>query len=80
VHGGTRNEFFSGASLIFVSGTKSGDCHDAMNGENFEHRVLIQLLPNLEEPSLVIMENASYHSVLLDKPPTLSWKKDQIIA
>jgi hypothetical protein len=76
----TRNEFVSGASLIIVSGTKSGDYHDTMNGENFEHWVLTQLLPNLEEPSLVIMDNASYHSVLLNKPPTQSWRKDHIIA
>jgi hypothetical protein len=80
VHGGTRNEFVSRASLISASSTKSGDYHDAMNGENSEHWLLTQLLPNLEEPLLVIMDNASYHSVLLDKPPTQSWIKDQVIA
>jgi hypothetical protein len=47
LHAGTRNGFVSGASLIFVSGTKSGDYHDSMNGENFEHWMLTQLLPNL---------------------------------
>jgi hypothetical protein len=51
-----------------------------MNGENFEHWVLTQLLPNLEEPSVIIMYNAPYHSILLEKPPTHSWRKDEIIA
>jgi hypothetical protein len=31
-----------------------------MNGENFEHCVLTQLLPNLEELFLIVIDNASY--------------------
>jgi hypothetical protein len=31
-----------------------------MNGENFEHWVLTQLLPNLKELLLIVMDNASY--------------------
>jgi hypothetical protein len=73
-------DFFSGASLIFVAGTKSGDYHDSMNGENFEHWMSTQLLPNLEEPSVIMLDNASYHNVLVEKPPTQSWRKDEIIA
>jgi hypothetical protein len=80
LHAGTRNGFVSGASLIFVAGTKSGDYHDSMNGENFEHWMSTQLLPNLEEPSIIVMDNASYHNVLVEKPPTQSWRKDEIIA
>jgi hypothetical protein len=67
-------------SLIFVAGTKSGDYHDSMKGENFEHWMSTQLLPNLEEPSVIVMDNASYHSVLVEKPRTQSWRKDEIIA
>jgi lambda repressor-like predicted transcriptional regulator len=26
------------------------------------------------------MDSASYHNVLVEKPPTQSWKKDEIIA
>jgi hypothetical protein len=51
-----------------------------MNGENFEHWMLTQLLPNLEEPLIIVMDNAPYHSILLEKPPTQSWRKDEIIA
>jgi hypothetical protein len=43
LHAGTQNGFVSGASLIFVADTKSGDYHDSMNGENFEHWMSTQL-------------------------------------
>jgi hypothetical protein len=42
--------------------------------------MLTQLLPNLEEPSVTIMDNASYHSTLPEKPPTQRWRKDEMIA
>jgi hypothetical protein len=66
-------------SLIFVLGMKLGD-HDSMNGENFEHYMLTHLLPNLEEPSVIVMESVPCHSVLLEKPPTQSWRKDNCLA
>jgi hypothetical protein len=50
LHTGTRNGFVSGKSFISVSGMKSGDYHDLINGENFEHWMLTQLFPNLEQP------------------------------
>jgi len=43
------------------------------------HQMLTQLLSNLEEPSFILMDNSSYHSVL-EKPPTQSWRRDKIIA
>jgi transposase len=59
-------------SLIFVSSMKLGDYRDSMNGDNFEHWMLNQLFPNLKEPSVIIMDNARYHNVLLEKLPTQS--------
>jgi hypothetical protein len=57
VHAGTWNRFIFGESLVFILGTRSGDYCDAMNGENFEHWVLTQVLPHLEEPSLTMVDN-----------------------
>jgi hypothetical protein len=57
-HAGVRNGFVSGMSLIFVLGTKSGDYHNLMNRENFEHWMLTQLLPSLEKSSVIVMDNA----------------------
>lgn len=62
----------------FVSGMKSEDYHNLINGENIEHCMVIQLLPNLEEPSLIVMSNASYQGVLLDKPLTQIRRKYEI--
>jgi hypothetical protein len=70
----TRNGFVSGASFTFVSGTKSGDYQGAMNLESFEHLVLTKILPNSEEPLLIVMGNASNHIALLDSPPAQSWE------
>jgi hypothetical protein len=64
----------------FVSGAKSGDNHDWMNGENFKYRMLTQLLPNFEEPTFNVMVRVPYHGILQEKPTTHSWRKDDINA
>jgi hypothetical protein len=66
-------------SLIFVSGVKSGDYNSSLNGENSGHRMLTKLLPGLEDPSVIVMGNAPYHCIFLEKPPTHSWIEDEII-
>ncbi|WP_129335234.1 hypothetical protein [Enterobacter cloacae complex sp. 2DZ2F20B] len=45
-----------------------------MNQEQFRN----ELLMNLEEPSLIIINNASYHSTLANKCPNGSGKKAEI--
>lgn len=49
-----------------------------MNAENFEKWLSDSLLPNLEEPSIVILDNASYHTRAVDRWPTSSWKKSEL--
>ncbi|XP_072398916.1 uncharacterized protein [Diabrotica undecimpunctata] len=79
LNAGSENGFIDNCELIFKSGSKSGDYHDSMNSENFEKWFEHQLLPNLEEPSLIIMDNASYHSTLLEKIPNASWAKHSLL-
>ncbi|CAH0558600.1 unnamed protein product [Brassicogethes aeneus] len=31
-----------------------------------------------KEPSLIVMDNAPYHSVVVERHPTSAWKKQQI--
>src|SRR3978361_2574021 len=50
-----------------------------MNSENFIQWLKTQLLPNLEEPSLIILDNAPYHSTISEKQPNTSFKKQNII-
>jgi len=45
-----------------------------MNTEVFKNW-FIELLNNLEEPSVLVMDNASYHSTLVENHPKSNWKK-----
>ena len=38
----------------------------------------VQLIPNLDSQSLIVLDNASYHSRILNKQPTSSWRKSDI--
>lgn len=78
LHAGGQDGFIDGSSLIFKSKTNSGDYHGEMNSENFENWLRNVLLPKLAEPSIIILDNASYHSRLLEKWPVMSWKKDDM--
>lgn len=79
VHAGGNQGFVENACLVFKSQTKSGDYHDDMNHTNFKKWVLEKLAPNLNEPSLIIMDNASYHNTSVNKPPNTSSRKSEII-
>ena len=50
---------------MFTAKTKSGDYHGNMNQKNFEKWFKEQLISNLPEPSLSIMDNATYHGRLM---------------
>lgn len=76
-HAGTSNGFVQNSLLAFKS-KKTGEYHEDMNAEVFTEWFQI-MLNNLEEPSIIIMDNAPYHSVQLNKPPTMSNKKSELI-
>ncbi|KAJ8915919.1 hypothetical protein NQ315_015534 [Exocentrus adspersus] len=80
VHGGSDKGFVPNASLIFKAGQASGDYHGQMNYDNFSKWLTEKLLPNIPPNSIVVLDNAPYHSVLEDKVPTKSTtKKDMIL-
>lgn len=80
LHAGSEQGFVEGALLMFRSknGAK-GDYHDSMDHEKFQKWFQEQLLPNIEQGSLIIMDNASYHSKVENKVPTSSNKKSEVI-
>ncbi|KAJ8910652.1 hypothetical protein NQ315_011634 [Exocentrus adspersus] len=45
-----------------------------MNETNFLYWFEHRLLPNLAEPSIIVMDNASYHSTVVNKMPTTASK------
>ncbi|GLV38151.1 hypothetical protein CBL_10118 [Carabus blaptoides fortunei] len=77
VHAGYKEEFISGAGLIFKSQTKTGDYHDEMNSTNFIKYLRQKIIPNLPTPSVLVMENASYHNVQ-ERCPTSSSRKAEM--
>jgi len=77
IHAGGDTGFVNNALLVFKSNTKSGDYHDDMNSTNFKKWVIEKLVPNLQQPSIIVMDNAPYHRVCINKVPnTNSLKRD----
>ena len=76
-HIGSENGFVAGGLLEFQS-KKTGDYHEDMNSDVFEEyfHQMIDLIP---QGSIIVMDNASYHSRLSEKLPTNAWRKQNII-
>jgi transposase len=62
----TENGWVNGARLVFEAKKRTGDYHGQMNWENFSKWFESQLMPNISERSLIILDNAKYHNVLVD--------------
>jgi transposase len=69
LHAGSKNGFVPGAKLVYKLGSTSGDYHGQMNYENFKKWVE-NMLQNIPPESVIVMDNAPYHSVLAEKIPT----------
>jgi len=78
VHIGSSDGFVVGGLLCFESKKNTGDYHDEMNGDAF-YDWFANILPLLRENAVIVMDNASYHSVKKHKFPVRSWKKQEII-
>lgn len=75
-HIGSSTGFVDGGLLCFISG-KTGDYHEDMNADVYEKwfkDILIRLEPN----SVIVLDNASYHSRKQNKAPSTSTRKDEI--
>ena len=80
VHGGGNFCFVPNALLIYKAKSCTGDYHNEMNGENFKKWITEKLMHNLKEKSIIIMDNASYHSMKSEKCPTTNTRKAEIQA
>lgn len=78
LHIGSENGFLPGGLLCFVSKKNTGDYHDEMNGDNFKEW-FESIIPVLDPNSIIVMDNAPYHSVEKEKYPNTSWKKADIL-
>lgn len=83
LHAGCEDGFLNGCELVFKGISTDGrDYHTEMNSKIFEKWVNEQLESALPEKSLIIMDNASYHSVREEgtKTPTSNSRKGDMIS
>lgn len=81
VAAGTTNGFVEGSYLCYPAKASQGDYHGEMNGELFQRWLTTQLLPSLPEPSVLVLDNAPYHSTLVEEsrcPTTATTRADLI--
>ncbi|XP_017797833.1 PREDICTED: uncharacterized protein LOC108578925 [Habropoda laboriosa] len=78
LHIGSTEGFVPGGLLFFESKENLLDYHDEIDGDTF-FEWFRGVLPSLKEGSVIIMNNAPYHSVKMERCPTMCWTKPQII-
>ena len=79
-HAGSEDGFVQNSLLCFIGKSNTSDYHNEMNAKHFEEWWEEKLLPNLQDKSVVVIDNASIHSRLSDnsKRPNTSWRKAEI--
>ncbi|XP_051158574.1 uncharacterized protein LOC127279959 [Leptopilina boulardi] len=77
LHIGSDKGFVEEGLLFFESKKNSMDFHDEMNGENFKEW-FENIITKLEDDCVIVMDNAPYHSVKVEKVPISTWKKVDI--
>jgi hypothetical protein len=81
LHAGHKNGFLKGCDYFLHSKIEHRDYHRTINGDLFKNWVENQLIPALRELSgktVIIMNNAPYHSVVLNKLPTSNVFKSKL--
>ncbi|XP_031829397.1 uncharacterized protein LOC116425591 [Nomia melanderi] len=73
LHAGGRNGFVQSAEMIYKV------TNSQMNATNFEKWIKEKLLPNIPAKSVIVMDNAPYHSVQLNRPPSKYAKKEDMV-
>ncbi|CAH1982636.1 unnamed protein product [Acanthoscelides obtectus] len=81
LHAGSENGFIPNALLLSAKNIKEScaDYHEDMTSDLFERRIEQQLIPNISPNSVIIMDNAPYHSRQKNKIPNTGTKKQDII-
>ena len=74
VNAGCKDGFIPGTQLIYKALCSTGDYHREMLKWAKQ-----QLLPNLDFPSAIVLDNASYHSTQMDKCPSSNTRKAEIM-
>ena len=74
LHAGYVGGFIPGAGEVFKAHSATGDYHGEMNHQTIL-KWLNKVIPNLPPKSVLVMDNAPYHNVQVDRPPVRANKK-----
>lgn len=81
VHAMTVAGWLPGAEVVLEATQRTGDYHGQMNGENFSTWFANPLFPHIPSHSLIILDKAPYHNVLVDDTvPTPQSPQEQLCA
>ena len=75
VHG---SSLFEQVVRVVKSKKNTGDYHDEMISEHFEEWFSESLIPNVPTNSLIVIDNATYHSRRIEPLPVKSWTKKRM--
>jgi transposase len=78
IHAGGEKGFIPNALKTWKASKYTGDYHDNVNEEMFMKWLKEDLLLSLEPKSVLVVDNASYHNVLIDKAPTSKTRKQEM--
>ncbi|RVE41290.1 hypothetical protein evm_014060 [Chilo suppressalis] len=78
-HAGSASAGFVENSILAFQPKSTKEYHEEMDAERFQEWFL-NLLTNIPPNSTIIMDNAPYHSVQIDKAPTSANKKADLVA
>jgi transposase len=81
LHAGGSNGWATNGLLVSAKNIKNcaADYHCDMDSALFETWFKNQLLPNIPPRSVIVMDNASYHSKQINKKPTSTTRKQDIL-
>jgi transposase len=79
--GPNKTGFVKDSKLIFWSKDKqvNSDYHSEMNTQLFTNWFINHFINYLEEGSIIVVDNASYHSAILNKAPSTTSRKSEIV-
>jgi transposase len=80
LHVGGINGFLPNSQLVYKAGSATGDYHGQMNSANFEKWAFEKLVPNLPPHAAIFLDNAPYHCIQVDKPPSAYALKSDMIS
>lgn len=76
-HIGSEEGFVDDGLLVFEAKKGLDDYHKEMNAEKYEDW-LKNIIPKLKDNSVLVIDNAPYHTRKLELLPTSNWRKGQI--